>query len=131
MQQVVACRGRLRTGAWLLQEVVSEGHLSQQTKCNCCQESCELTTLTAGACPQEMMGTVQRIMDNGHAYSADGDVYFDVGSLPGYGRLSGRAQVGCPRVCWHCGIIGARHAESHPLACMSCDAAAVQQPAAL
>ena len=95
LQQVVACRGRARISAWLLQEVVSEGHLSQQTKCNRCQESSELTTLTAGACPQEMVGTVQRIMDNGHAYSAEGDVYFDVGSLPGYGRLSGRAQVGC------------------------------------
>ena len=65
--------------------------------------SCELTALTVGACLQEMVGTVQRIMDNGHAYSADGDVYFDVGSLPGYGRLSGRAQVGSPGMCWHCG----------------------------
>ena len=68
------------------------------------QESSELAALIEGACPQEMLGTVQRNIENGHAYSADGDVYFDVGSLPGYGRLSGRAQVGCPVLCWHCSV---------------------------
>jgi cysteinyl-tRNA synthetase len=34
-------------------------------------------------------------MRNGHAYVMEGEgggVYFDVGSLPGYGSLSGRAQ---------------------------------------
>eukprot|EP00891_Asterochloris_glomerata_P001720 jgi/Astpho2/1720/fgenesh1_pm.00032_%23_20_t len=54
--------------------------------------NCLPPTLEPRATDHEMVGTVQRIMDNGHAYSADGDVYFDVGSLPGYGRLSGRAQ---------------------------------------
>jgi cysteinyl-tRNA synthetase len=41
----------------------------------------------------EMIATIQRIMDNGHAYAVEGgDVYFEVATLPGYGKLSGRAQ---------------------------------------
>lgn len=39
-----------------------------------------------------MVDTIQKIIDNGHAYAVSGDVFFDVESLPGYGRLSGRAQ---------------------------------------
>ena len=41
----------------------------------------------------QMIATIEKIMANGHAYAVDGgDVYFEVDSLPGYGRLSGRAQ---------------------------------------
>lgn len=40
----------------------------------------------------QMVNMIQDIISNGHAYVAGGDVYFDVGSLPGYGKLSGRAQ---------------------------------------
>ncbi|KAI8476396.1 MAG: cysteinyl-tRNA synthetase [Monoraphidium minutum] len=41
----------------------------------------------------QMVATIQKIIDNGHAYAVDsGDVFFDVASLPGYGRLSGRSQ---------------------------------------
>lgn len=40
----------------------------------------------------DMVATIERIVENGHAYQAGGDVYFDVASLEGYGRLSGRAQ---------------------------------------
>lgn len=32
----------------------------------------------------------QRLIESGHAYAVDGDVYFDVRSYPDYGRLSGR-----------------------------------------
>ncbi len=30
------------------------------------------------------------LIDSGHAYAADGDVYFDVATFPGYGKLSNR-----------------------------------------
>ena len=33
---------------------------------------------------------MQRLIDRGHAYAAGGDVYFDVGSWPQYGELSGQ-----------------------------------------
>ncbi len=38
----------------------------------------------------EMIDLVERLVDSGHAYvSPAGNVYFDVDSMPGYGRLSG------------------------------------------
>jgi len=38
----------------------------------------------------EMVGLIERLIGNGHAYAADGHVLFAVGSFAGYGRLSGR-----------------------------------------
>jgi len=38
----------------------------------------------------EMITLMRRLIDSGHAYAADGDVYFDVRSFPGYGSLSGQ-----------------------------------------
>ncbi len=38
----------------------------------------------------EMIVLMQRLIDGGHAYASDGDVYFDVRSLPDYGSLSGQ-----------------------------------------
>ena len=38
----------------------------------------------------EMVELMQRLIDGGHAYAADGDVYFDVRSWPSYGSLSGQ-----------------------------------------
>src|SRR5436305_597691 len=38
----------------------------------------------------EMVTLMQRLIDDGHAYAAAGDVYFDVRSLPSYGALSGQ-----------------------------------------
>ena len=38
----------------------------------------------------EMIEMMQRLIDGGHAYAVDGDVYFDVASYPAYGALSGQ-----------------------------------------
>jgi cysteinyl-tRNA synthetase len=38
----------------------------------------------------EMITLMQRLIDAGHAYAAEGDVYFDVRSYPSYGELSGQ-----------------------------------------
>ena len=40
----------------------------------------------------EIIGMIQRLIDAGNAYEADGHVLFDVTSFPAYGRLSGRNQ---------------------------------------
>jgi cysteinyl-tRNA synthetase len=38
----------------------------------------------------EMVELIERLIARGHAYAADGDVYFDVRSFPSYGSLSGQ-----------------------------------------
>ncbi|MEX2403601.1 MAG: cysteine--tRNA ligase [Balneolales bacterium] len=38
----------------------------------------------------EQINMIQKLIDNGHAYEVGGNVYFDVSSLPDYGKLSGR-----------------------------------------
>jgi len=38
----------------------------------------------------EMIQMIQRLVDTGHAYEADGHVLFSIGSFPDYGALSGR-----------------------------------------
>ncbi|MCK5786520.1 MAG: cysteine--tRNA ligase [Candidatus Sabulitectum sp.] len=38
----------------------------------------------------EQIELVKTLFEKGHAYEAGGNVYFDVSSFPGYGRLSGR-----------------------------------------
>ncbi|HET9110848.1 MAG TPA: cysteine--tRNA ligase [Ktedonobacterales bacterium] len=38
----------------------------------------------------QIIEMVQGLIDNGHAYAVDGDVFFSVPSFPAYGRLSGR-----------------------------------------
>ena len=37
----------------------------------------------------QMIELTQRLIDRGHAYEAEGSVYYDVSSFPEYGRLSG------------------------------------------
>lgn len=38
----------------------------------------------------EMIEMIERLIERGHAYEVDGDVYFSVRSFPAYGKLSGR-----------------------------------------
>jgi cysteinyl-tRNA synthetase len=38
----------------------------------------------------QMIRMIERLIERGHAYEVDGDVYFSVRSFQGYGRLSGR-----------------------------------------
>jgi cysteinyl-tRNA synthetase len=37
---------------------------------------------------EEMIALIERLLEGGHAYVADGDVYFRIGSFPAYGALS-------------------------------------------
>ena len=39
----------------------------------------------------EIIDLISRIMENGHAYVTEGNVYFDVKSFPEYGKLSGQS----------------------------------------
>jgi len=39
----------------------------------------------------EIVEMVRLLMERGHAYEVDGDVYFDISSFSGYGKLSGRS----------------------------------------
>jgi cysteinyl-tRNA synthetase len=38
----------------------------------------------------DMVTLMERLIERGHAYAVDGDVYFDVRSFPGYGALTGQ-----------------------------------------
>ncbi|MDW8289822.1 MAG: cysteine--tRNA ligase [Armatimonadota bacterium] len=38
----------------------------------------------------EIIHMIERLIEKGHAYVVDGDVYYDVSSFPEYGKLSGR-----------------------------------------
>ncbi len=40
---------------------------------------------------QDIIDLIQRLVDNGHAYAVNGDVYYRVSSFPGYGKLSGQS----------------------------------------
>ncbi|MFZ5596966.1 MAG: cysteine--tRNA ligase [Bacillota bacterium] len=39
----------------------------------------------------EILDMINVLMERGHAYVVDGDVYYDISSFPGYGKLSGRS----------------------------------------
>ncbi|NTU45273.1 MAG: cysteine--tRNA ligase [Chlorobiaceae bacterium] len=41
----------------------------------------------------EQIALIERLVETGHAYEVNGNVYFSVESFPGYGRLSGRTDM--------------------------------------
>ena len=64
-------------------------------------DACRLNLLPAHVYPRatehidEMLGLIERLVALGHAYvSAERNVYYSVGSYPGYGRLSGNSVAG-------------------------------------
>ena len=40
----------------------------------------------------EIVELVSRLVESGHAYQVEGDVFFAIASFPGYGKLSGRSE---------------------------------------
>ncbi len=38
---------------------------------------------------EQMQALIEKILDNGHGYEVEGNVYFDISSFPDYGKLSG------------------------------------------
>jgi cysteinyl-tRNA synthetase len=55
--------------------------------------SCLPPTLTPRATESipEMIGMIEVLVANGHAYAADGHVLFEIATMPTYGRFSGRS----------------------------------------
>ena len=49
----------------------------------------DISPRASGHIPEQIM-LVEKLLEKGHAYAADGNVYFSVESFPEYGRLSGR-----------------------------------------
>jgi len=49
----------------------------------------DISPRASGHIPEQIM-LVEKLLEKGHAYEADGNVYFSVESFPGYGKLSGR-----------------------------------------
>jgi cysteinyl-tRNA synthetase len=50
----------------------------------------DISPRASGHTPEQIEHT-KRLIERGHAYEANGSVYFDVASWPAYGRLSGRS----------------------------------------
>jgi cysteinyl-tRNA synthetase len=42
-------------------------------------------------CIPDMVEMIQKLVERGHAYVSEGDVYFEVSTFPEYGKLSGRS----------------------------------------
>lgn len=50
----------------------------------------DISPRASGHIPEQIQ-LVRKLIEGGHAYVSGGNVYFDVSSFPGYGRLSGRS----------------------------------------
>ncbi|OUI98071.1 cysteine--tRNA ligase [Acetobacter sp. DsW_54] len=72
------------------------GALTQRTTAEFHQDLASLGVLPPDIEPRathnigEMQAMIARLIENGHAYAAQGHVLFSVGSFPSYGALSGR-----------------------------------------
>jgi cysteinyl-tRNA synthetase len=78
-------------------EGITASQLTEELIGNWHEETAALNVLPAHEYPQattEIPAIVQmigRLIERGHAYEVDGDVYFRVRSFEGYGKLSGRS----------------------------------------
>ncbi len=78
-------------------EGISSTELTESLIANWHEETAALNVLPAHIYPQatleiaEIVSMIQGLIEHGHAYEADGDVYFRVRSFEGYGKLSRRA----------------------------------------
>ena len=80
------------------QEGVSASSLAQRYIKAYYEDMEQLRVLPADVYPlvtenmPEIIAMVETLVDKGHAYARDGDVYFAVNSFPDYGKLSGRQE---------------------------------------
>ena len=83
----------------------TEGNSCLQVHCEFKQDMELLRCLPPSAEPRateyvsQMVQTVGSIIEAGHAYEAQGSVWFSVESVDGYGRLSGRSLVSDTATC--------------------------------
>lgn len=65
-----------------------DAYLEDMNKLNCCAPSHQprVTQLVP-----EIIAFIDGLIEKGHAYVIDNDVYFDISSYPSYGKLSGRS----------------------------------------
>jgi cysteinyl-tRNA synthetase len=77
------------------QRALDPQQIAREEESNFHADLAALDMLPAHAYPRatehvaEMIEMIQRLLEAGHAYRAEGNVYFDVRSFPRYGRLSG------------------------------------------
>ncbi|KAK9804172.1 hypothetical protein WJX73_008335 [Symbiochloris irregularis] len=74
--------------AELSNRFITEFH-SDMERLNCLQPTLEPRATDHIKC---MVASIEQMLANNHAYVDGGNVWFDVGSLPGYGRLSRRSK---------------------------------------
>jgi cysteinyl-tRNA synthetase len=78
------------------EEGVSASEISEKFIAEYFQDAAALNVRKASVHPKvtenmdEIIDLVKILIDKGHAYEVDGDVYFDTASFPGYGSLSGQ-----------------------------------------
>ncbi len=78
------------------EEGISPEELAEREIANFYEDMDALRVLRADIEPRatrhipDIIALIEKLIEKGHAYEANGDVYFSVRSFPSYGRLSGR-----------------------------------------